>query len=64
MEEVKMITLEEKEKMWQDVLKEFPSYPMLRDLHFMIGMLTNKTGHDQKIDTGKIPRVITAEKYG
>ncbi len=30
-----MITLEEKEKMWQDVLKEFPSDPMLRDLHFI-----------------------------
>lgn len=31
----KMITLEEKEKMWQNVLKEFPSDPMLRDLHFI-----------------------------
>ena len=30
-----MITLKEKEKMWQDVLKEFPSDPMLRDLHFI-----------------------------
>ncbi len=30
-----MITLEEKEKMWQNVLKESPSDPMLRDIHFI-----------------------------
>ena len=30
-----MITLEEKDKMWQNVLKKFPSDPMLRDLHFI-----------------------------
>lgn len=30
-----MITVEEKEEMWKKVLKEFPSDPMMRDLHFI-----------------------------
>jgi len=34
-EEVQMITLEEKERMWRNVVKEFPSDPMLRDIHFI-----------------------------
>nr|MDO8081246.1 hypothetical protein [Candidatus Freyarchaeota archaeon] len=30
-----MIPLEEKEKMWKKALKDFPSDPMMRDLHFI-----------------------------
>jgi len=30
-----MITVEEKEEMWKKVLKDFPSDPMMRDLHFI-----------------------------
>ena len=29
-----MIPVEEKEKMWKKALKDFPSDPMMRDLHF------------------------------
>ena len=30
-----MIPVEEKEKMWKKVSKDFPSDPMMRDLHFI-----------------------------
>jgi hypothetical protein len=30
-----MIPIEEKEKMWKKVLKDFPTDPMMRDLHFI-----------------------------
>jgi len=30
-----MIPIEEKEEMWKKVLKDFPSDPMMRDLHFI-----------------------------
>jgi len=30
-----MISVEEKEKMWEKVLKDFPADPMMRDLHFI-----------------------------
>jgi hypothetical protein len=30
-----MIPIEEKERMWKKVLKDFPSDPMMRDLHFI-----------------------------
>lgn len=30
-----MIPVEEKEEMWKKVLKDFPSDPMMRDLHFI-----------------------------
>ncbi|MGQ9625791.1 MAG: hypothetical protein ACUVV0_02685 [Anaerolineae bacterium] len=34
-----MIPIEEKEKMWKKVLKEFPSDPMMRNLHFIRELL-------------------------
>jgi|GEM_PF-2749949 len=30
-----MISVEEKEEMWKKVMKDFPSDPMMRDLHFI-----------------------------
>ena len=39
-EDVKMITLEEKETLWRNVLKEFPADPMLRYLHFIRELMT------------------------
>lgn len=35
-----MIPIEEKEKLWEKVSKEFPSDPMLRDLHFIRELMT------------------------
>lgn len=35
-----MLTLEEKEVLWQRVSKEFPSDQMLKDLHFIRELMT------------------------
>jgi hypothetical protein len=39
-EDVKMLTLEENETLWRNVLKEVPSDPMLRDLYFVWELMT------------------------
>jgi len=60
-EEVQMITLEEKEKMWQDVVKEFPSDLMLREIHF-IRELMNVIGKRVKDATSYRERGLIARK--
>lgn len=34
-----MIPIKEKEEMWRRVSKDFPSDPMMRDLHFIRGLI-------------------------
>lgn len=36
-----MIPIEEKEKMWKKVLNDFPSDPMMRDLHFIRELISS-----------------------
>jgi len=48
-EEVKTIALEEKETLWGNVLKEFPSDPLLRDLHFAKELITAITKRAEKV---------------
>ncbi|MFQ6123597.1 MAG: hypothetical protein ACE5R6_03195 [Candidatus Heimdallarchaeota archaeon] len=34
-----MLSTEEKEKLWKQVVREFPSDPMMRDLHFIRALM-------------------------
>jgi len=45
----KRITLEEKETLWGKVLKEFPSDPLLIDLHFAKELVTAITKRAEKV---------------
>ncbi len=56
-----MITLEEKERMWRDVVKEFPSDPMLRDIHFIRELMT-VIGKRMKDTTSYRARGLIARK--
>jgi len=64
-EEVKMITLEEKETLWRNVLKEFPSDLMLRDIHFTRELMTAIRKRAEKVvsyrEIGLIARKEFAE---
>jgi len=44
-----MISIAEKEEMWKKVLKDFPSDPMMRDLHFIRELIFTL----KKKETGK-----------
>jgi hypothetical protein len=58
-----MITLEEKEKMWQDVLKEFPSDPMLRDLHFIRELMSVIRNRVKKVTNYKEIGLIARKEF-
>ncbi|MDI6603476.1 MAG: hypothetical protein QME57_05255 [Patescibacteria group bacterium] len=54
-----MIPIEEKEKMWKRVSKEFPSDPMLRDLHFIRELMSALRKNNERIykkDIGLLAR--------
>lgn len=54
-----MIPVEEKEEMWEKVLKDFPSDPMMRDLHFireLISALKKKDQGKTYMELGEIAR--------
>ena len=60
-----MITLEEKETLWRNVLKEFPSDLMLRDIHFTRELMTAIRKRAEKVvsyrEIGLIARKEFAE---
>ena len=54
-----MIPMKEKEEMWAKVSKEFPSDPMLRDLHFireLLFALKKRGGEKSFTELGEVAR--------
>jgi len=54
-----MIPIKEKEKMWKEVSKEFPSDSMMRDLHFireLIFLLKKKKKGETFMELSEIAR--------
>jgi hypothetical protein len=58
-----MITLEGKEVLWQNVLKEFPSDPLLGDLHFTRALMTAIRKRAEKVMSYSEIGLIARNKF-